>query len=422
MKKSKSVIYKALLAFLFIFCFSPSANAGDFLRWLLSLIPSGQYGAVVTAESTGGGRVYVETSQDSSTSGSNQSVGAKSTTGPYTQVSFDLKAFADNGYIFAGWDDSNPSSGAYESTNSTYTIYVRTSTTAATSEEPNAAEYYRYAYFTPLPYTLTLKPGSHGQGSQTELDYNAQSTENLRDYLFTAEPGYQFKDWKVTVADGYWTPVGKTYNTTNIPLSAKYGSATLTEEWSATNYNITYNANGGKVNNKSLQTDYYSIESNGTVRTATRAGHTFSGWRVTSINTEGNWTLNQLIPAGTTLTGKYGTVTLTAQWDLNYGDLTIEVNGLQDGDSAMYNVSDNNGTVLYTVVVSASNPSVTIKELSAGSYTISPKSQWNSWKYNGTNATDTIDLDASGATFSVTYTPKSNVKKNDEKSNTNWQN
>lgn len=380
------------------------------------LIPGAYYAQLnATAEPSGAGTVYVYGDSDDNI-GSN----VKHTDTGYGNVTFDVKATVNGGYLFQGWSSSQ-SGTPLLSTNLEYkTGNYQTNGTSASSSATNASQYYIFAIYSVIPYTLTLLPGSHGQGSQVEVQYDAQSTDNLQNHLFPADPGYQFKDWKVTVAAGYWTPVGNTYNNKNIPLSTKYGSATLTEEWSATNYDITYNANGGRVNYNPTLTERYNIESSSTVRTATRSGHTFSGWKVTSVETEGNWVLNQIVPSGTSLAGKYGKVTLTAQWDLSFADITINVSGLDSNESAIFTVS-NGGGVLYTVALSGSNPSVIIKDLPTDvQYTVQATNGW-SWAYGTPSPTShNFNLGTAGYTASFTYPKNTSAQKHAEQSNTNW--
>lgn len=383
--------------------------------WLIS----GRYYAQLTAtvEPEGAGTVYVNGENPDVSAGKN-CANVKHTDYPLQPVTFDVIATVNGGYTFRGWSANTSGSPLLSSAYPNYTTgNYYTSEQKSTDSATNASLNYIFAIYDVIPYTLTLLPGDHGLGTQVELGYNAQSDDNLQNHVFTAAPGYQMKDWKVTTAAGYWTPVGETFNT-GTALFAKFGSATLTAEWSKKPYNITYNPNGGRIGGSTAsKTDTYYIDTNVPARTPTRTGHTFSGWKVTSVNTsEGNWVLNQLIPDGTTLTGQYGVVTLTAQWDIQYGDITITVNGLDGDDSAMFRISSG-GSVLYTVTVTASNPSVTIKNLQTDiEYLVTPVSDWNWYTMSPTSASHT--LTASGHTFEFTATAK--TKKHDETFNVNW--
>lgn len=175
---------------------------------------------------------------------------------------------------------------------------------------------------------------------------------------------------------------------------------------------ITYDPDGGTVAGGNSQA--YNIESTSTLRTATKVGSDFTGWKVTAA--DGNWTLNTLHPEGESLTGMHGNVTLTAQWDVLACDIVISVTGLLPGESAIFNVS-RGGSVLYTVAV-PSGSSVTIKDQEAGQYTVEPTS-WT-WAYNMTPSSLTRTLTYPDTLFEFAATASGTTKKHDEQSNVNW--
>lgn len=113
-------------------------------------------------------------------------------------------------------------------------------------------------------------------------------------------PGYTFSGWQdengTTVTGGDTATAHKSIYST----------------WSAIEYRITYDANGGTVSPASQK---YTIESALTLPTPTLDGYTFTGWKVTSA--EGSWAEDGICPAGDVSAGMYGNVTLTAQWNLN---------------------------------------------------------------------------------------------------------
>ncbi len=254
-------------------------------------------------------------------------------------------------------------------------------------------------------------------GVQTTTRGNQDVTFTLKAF---PDDGYKFDGWKREDLSYY------SYISTNNPYSLTVetsyysGSASQTDRYayfSLNYYKITYVAAGGTLSGAVTQN--YTINSTDALRTATRANYIFNGWKVTEVDaSEGNWTIDEI--AASTLNKKFGDVTLTALWTPLLANITITVSGMDSSDSAIYTISSG-GTVLYTVVVPGSSPSVTVKGLPAGvSYDVNPKAEWNSWEYNGTNATETFALGESGHTCSFTYTKKSSVKKHDEKSKVNW--
>lgn len=233
----------------------------------------------------------------------------------------------------------------------------------------------------------------------------------------SAAAGYKFDGWSNSL------PL-TSYISTVSSYSANYTASTTAASsnnnlnaseysiyafFSPISYTITYNPDGGVVSGGDSQS--YTIESTETLRTASKFGCVFQGWKVRANS--GSWTKDPVIsnPSGTSLTGKYGDVTLDAQW-VDLPELTISVSNLQNGESAIFNVSKG-GSVLYTVAVGTSP--VTIKYLEAGEYTVTPTS-W-SWAYTMSDTQQSQTLNNSDKkTVSFTATPKNDVKKHDEKS------
>lgn len=254
-------------------------------------------------------------------------------------------------------------------------------------------------------------------------DYKDQSTggngSNSREagvdvYLYAqGNDGYELSGWSET-SDGDVYPYSsvspyiRKFNT-GTGLFGGESSYTIYAKFQPCVYIISYNPDGGVVSGGDSQS--YTIESTETLRTASKFGCVFQGWKVRANS--GSWTKDPVnsIPSGTSLTGKYGDVTLDAQW-VDLPELTISVSNLQNGESAIFNVSKG-GSVLYTVAVGTSP--VTIKYLEAGEYTVTPTS-W-SWAYTMSDTQQSQTLNNSDKkTFSFTATPKNDVKKHDEKS------
>ena len=263
------------------------------------------------------------------------------------------------GYTFGGWklvsndgtwvDNTIGTDGLYAGN----TVYV--------------VEYWGNASFeaqwTPTQYTLKFE----GTGvSVDSLTYTIESDSTLP----TAEKtGYEHTGWLVSVGDGSW--IQGTVVATDKLLTGEYGNATFTPVYKAKTYTITWvsgeytqtseytygasiyrlepvakqgytadwdsevpatmpaeditftavytpvtyylrlNLNGGT----GAESFEYSSETDTVLPTPTRSGAQFLGWKVTS--TAGNWTQNSLLPGGTSIKGKYGNTTLTAQWKLD---------------------------------------------------------------------------------------------------------
>lgn len=137
----------------------------------------------------------------------------------------------------------------------------------------------------------------------------------------TAKPGYAFGGWsdggKVTMEAGEeFTP------TTDIELTAV---------WTANAYTITYNHNDVTSGDPTITTDTYTIEEALTLAEApTREGYKFTGWELEKAVTEpvGNWDADTYSAAQTFEKGKYGNITLVAQWEEQYRYvLNFDANG-----------------------------------------------------------------------------------------------
>ena len=420
MAEYKSIFRVALLA---VFLLLPStAKASGLLEWILGQLTQGEYAAVVYAKSTAGGMVYVEGSQDVEGTGAEESAGAKSTKTSQGDLTFRLYAYPSKGYSWRGWkkdpaDPANPATPLVA--DNPYNITVQASSTAVSGNESNATEYYVYAYFSPIQYTIAFEPGDKGAGTMDPLGYDVACSKTLPSPEFSVATGYEFNNWKVTYRDtskdNNWSTT-TTYNAGK-SLNGMYGDVTLTAQWKAMLYTITYDTNGGKMASSASKTQSYNYGNDVTLRSATKTGSTFHGWLVTS--TDGNWGLNSGYKGGTTASGKYGNVTLTAQWNALPGDIIISVTGLADGESALFNVLKGS-SVLYTVSVSSATPSVTITGMTVGdNYTVTPVN-WSLTSDITPEGSGTQSLTYPNTTFNFTASAKSSVKKHAEESRVNW--
>lgn len=131
--------------------------------------------------------------------------------------------------------------------------------------------------------------------SKTEAVYKQYASYGT--LITPVRTGYTFTGWKDI--DGN-TVTGADIATQNLSVYS---------QWEATDYTITYNADGGSVYPASLQ---YDIETPIGLPTPTKDGYTFKGWKVTTAG--GNWSTDDALYIGNVAAGKYGNVTLTAQW------------------------------------------------------------------------------------------------------------
>ena len=95
--------------------------------------------------------------------------------------------------------------------------------------------------------------------------------------------------------------------------SAVTKKLTLVAKWTVHTYTITYNLDGGTNNSGNPAT--YTIKDEITLKDAEKTGNTFSGWY------NGNTKVTK-IAKGTT-----GDITLSATWNLQRYDVTLNTNG-----------------------------------------------------------------------------------------------
>ena len=208
------------------------------------------------------------------------------------------------GYSFAGWKPSAAAGNWNAST--TYA--------AGASVKNMYGNVTLVAQWTINQYTLTVNPNGgtfNNSTANSSFTQNYQSTKTIDDATRTA---YTFSGWTLS-GSGSWNGSNKTY-------TFGAGAGTLTAGWTPINYTITYNANGGSVDSATLG---YNIEATSKLATPFREGYTFTGWKPSAD--AGNWSASSTYAAGSAVTGKYGDVTLVAQWQINQYTLTVDPNG-----------------------------------------------------------------------------------------------
>lgn len=127
--------------------------------------------------------------------------------------------------------------------------------------------------------------------------------------------------------------------------------ASVKPVYTAIEYTVKFETDGGTP----IANITYTIESTATLPAATgKTNYSFVNWKVTTA--DGNWEADSTYNAETALTGKYGNVTLTAQWtvSLNYsleeykyapaGYKLLIVDAASAGDGNVYKY---NGEVMY---------------------------------------------------------------------------
>ena len=235
----------------------------------------------------------------------------------------------ERGYYFAGWSASglNTSTAQYGSSSSSLSSWVSGSIRVTSTYFRNLAS---------PGDTVTLS------ANWREVHYNA-----LVNYNDGVTPNRLINDIPYSVAASIDYPTREGYNFIDLSLEPSYSYAmimyytdplnaiyfgnltdvngrtvTLTVNWDPINYTIAFDLDGGTLSDTFSS---YTIESDLTLPEPTKTGYTFTGWYCSS--SDGNWQAGTTYPAGTSLNGKYGNISLRATWRANTYTLTFDPQG-----------------------------------------------------------------------------------------------
>ena len=249
-------------------------------------------------------------------------------TAQWTAQSTVLPATSKAGYTFLGWYVGDDKIGE-----------------AGDSFTP-AADTELTAKWATIDYTATF---IYDNG-----DNNTTATFTKEDAVTLPTPtkgGYTFAGWKITAADGSWIN-GTQYQATDTSIAAgNYGNVTFTAQWTEDTNTITFQTDGGEA---VANVNYKITDATADLPTTTKEGYDFAGWLVTTA--AGNWEADSVVFKR--LNGKYGNVTLTAQWTNGDFNVIFDGNGNTDGkqmgaqtffSDVAQNLSKNIYTRAYTV-------------------------------------------------------------------------
>jgi len=202
---------------------------------------------------------------------------------------------ARTGYTFDGWYDA-PTGGNEIDANKPVTV-----NTAC------------YAHWTANQYTVTYNANggkwTDGDTKTATYDYEQSS------FAFPTEPtrtGYTFNGWYTAPTDGTQVTADTTVTTA--------ADHTLYAHWTANQYTVNFDANGGTVSISSMTATYGQPYGEGTGLTdhklpvPTLAGHTFQGWYTAPSG-------GDMVTASTVM-NKDLDHTLHAQWAKNHDHMT----------------------------------------------------------------------------------------------------
>lgn len=267
-----------------------------------SVAPSGAANAITTSPSvTSGGYVAAGTS-----------------------ITF-THAAAKTGYSWYRWENG---SGSSLGTGSTYTTTINANTTVVAKYRENT-------------FNVTVTKNPSVGGSITPTSVTAMGMATGGDITATPATGYNFTNWTITLGTGYFgSSETSTTSTTKNTKFRPTAAATIRANFTAKQYTITLNGNGGTGHTSSVKATYNSSSLSASITNPTQTGYNFNGWHKSSgtgqliINTSG------VLQASTDYTGdggiwtNDGAVTLYAGWTAKTYAITIDQQITAPGYSA----------------------------------------------------------------------------------------
>ena len=212
----------------------------------------------------------------------------------YYDTALILPAPAKRGHDFGGWYDNE--------------TFNESGKLAAGAKMPAAAQTY-YAKWTPSVYDITY-PGIEGSAPDVTLP-TTHTYGTATEIPNLTRTGYVFNGWVVN---------GEGTAQTNLTLDAEdyTGAVTLTAQWTAKRYAITYEGmDGAQFGDK--HPAEYAYDTDAVISDPTKAGYTFLGWLVNGESTaRKDLTLRK--------EAYLDNITLTATWEQNPYKITWMVN------------------------------------------------------------------------------------------------
>ena len=203
-----------------------------------------------------------------------------------------------SGYVLNGWKDSKGN------------LYT---TTTIKDAVVKGAETYT-AQWTANKYNVTFDfdgGNANGTANPQQVEYGKFPVVKN-----PTKEGSDFVEWEVTLPDG--TIVKKsTADLNKLPIE---GDTNCKAVWTASKYNVVFNANGGNLNGtvtpQSVEHDKFAVVK----AEPTKKGYTFKGWNSSAGGTN-------IASATINTTAVKGSVTYTAQWEIDKYNVTFDFDG-----------------------------------------------------------------------------------------------
>jgi uncharacterized repeat protein (TIGR02543 family) len=235
----------------------------------------------------------------------NTGSGSMSTQSITAGTSFQLSnnAYTKSNFTFDGWYLNSGSTGTRYNSGQSVTLF---------------ADQTYFAKWSATPRFITYAANGGTGSVPTESSKSTGGTFVVAAGTGLTRTGYDFAGW----SDGSATVAfGSTYT---VPS----GNVTLTAQWTAQTYTITYDGNNSTSGNPSRTSDSFVYGSSAialpTVGTLARTGYTFAGWSATVNGSaiSGNYTPTQSV----TLHARWSANTYTTSYNTNGGSGTAPSN------------------------------------------------------------------------------------------------
>ena len=239
------------------------------------------------------------------------------------------------GWVEASWNSAMPAitkptrtgyvfDGYYDAVSGGTKYYNADGSSARTYKNGDATTL--YAHWSEAKYTVTLNKNG-GTGGANSVEATKGSAMPALSSLPT-RAGYTFAGYYSATSGGtkYYNANGSSAKNFD-----KDANTTLYAQWTANEYTVTYNANGGTVSPASFK---YKTNNNTTTTTAqnftlatpTRSGYTFTGWSVSksgvSVANKTALTINGDIYGDFTVTANWSAIPYTISYDLDGGTVS----------------------------------------------------------------------------------------------------
>ena len=167
--------------------------------------------------------------------------------------------------------------------------------------------------------TLDSTQGRVFQVMLDETDYYCNESFTIP--ASPSRPGYTFKEWN-TEADGTGTPYKERQQVTDLTTKPN-GTVTLYAQWTANEYTVQFDPNGGEGE---MTGQYFTYDETKSLTTNifTHTGYTFDKWNTAADGTGTHYEDGQQVSNLTTEPN--GIVTLYAQWTVNTYTVTLNLN------------------------------------------------------------------------------------------------